>query len=329
MELLDRYLNAISEQLPSAQKADVSAELRDLLLSRIEEEQARLGHTLTREELEAVLVGFGHPLTVAGRYRRVQHLIGPEVFPFWWASLKMSLLIAAGVYLVLAILALAAGGDAARIADRTESMLAPTLVFVFGVVTLVCALIERFGKTAMLTRWRPRDLPPAHPRRRSRFDIVVEIGVGVVAILWWSGVITFGGSLPGLHEISPEIGLRIELAPVWTAWHWPILVFLIYEVAAYLTALLRPGWVLAVEGLLLIRSLMALTILGLVYQAGHWLVVSADVWTPAVLAQAQANFDRGMKIGITVAILIFLTKAANSIWRIWQARRSSGLIRAG
>jgi hypothetical protein len=318
MELLDRYLSAIGDHLPRAQKADVTAELRDLLLSQIEAEEARLGHTLTRDELEAVLIAFGHPLTVSGRYRKFQHLIGPEVFPFWWASLKMSLLIAAGVYLVLAVLALVAGGDAAPIAERTESALAPSLVFVFGVVTLVCALIERFGKTALLTRWRPRDLPPAHPRRRPRFDLVVEMVMGVVAILWWTGVIHF-------RDVIPETGLRLELAPVWAAWYWPILAYLVYEFGANLVALLRPGWVLAVEGLLLVRSLTAAAILGSIYQAGHWLVVSADTWTPAAQALAAANFDRGMRIGIAAAILVFLMMAATNVWRIWQATRSSGV----
>jgi hypothetical protein len=80
MDLLDRYLAAIARHLPDAQKADVTAELRDVLLSQIEDEEARLGRPLERKELEALLVRFGHPLTVSGRYRKVQHLIGPEVF---------------------------------------------------------------------------------------------------------------------------------------------------------------------------------------------------------------------------------------------------------
>src|SRR5205809_1033600 len=59
---------------------------------------------LSSPELETLLVDFGHPLVVAGRYRKVQQLIGPEVFPFWWAAVKTMLAIVAGVYLVLMIL---------------------------------------------------------------------------------------------------------------------------------------------------------------------------------------------------------------------------------
>src|SRR6185369_11222751 len=97
MNLVERYLAAIERG--QAQAADIKAELRDVLLSRIEEQEEKLGHPLTRAELEALLVDFGHPLVVAGRYRRIQHLIGPEVFPFWWAALKTTLAVLAGVYL--------------------------------------------------------------------------------------------------------------------------------------------------------------------------------------------------------------------------------------
>ena len=54
MDLLERYLAAVARQLPDAQKADVTAELRDLLMSQIEEKEAALRRPLDREELEAL-----------------------------------------------------------------------------------------------------------------------------------------------------------------------------------------------------------------------------------------------------------------------------------
>ena len=66
MDLVERYLAAIARQLPDAQKADVTGELRDVLLSRIEDREAELGRALTGPEVEAQLIDFGHPLTVSG-----------------------------------------------------------------------------------------------------------------------------------------------------------------------------------------------------------------------------------------------------------------------
>ena len=82
-DLVDRYLAAVSRQLPEKQRADITAELRDLLLSQFEAKEEELDRPLTLDETEALLKDFGHPMAVAGRYRKVQYLIGPDIFPFW------------------------------------------------------------------------------------------------------------------------------------------------------------------------------------------------------------------------------------------------------
>ena len=315
MDLIERYLGAIARQLSDAQKADVCAELRDVLLSQVEDEEGRLGRPQTREELEALLVRFGHPLTVAGRYRSTQHLIGPEVFPFWWAALKMSLAIVIGVYVVLAVLSVVGGEDAELIGDRTTPTLTATLLLTLGAVTLVFALIERFGKSTLLNRWKPGQLPPASGRSVSPFEAGLEIGVGVVFILWWIGFIQF-------RNLLPDHALRLDMAQVWTHWFWPILIFSAYELAANLFALLRPGQARLVESLLAIRSLVAAAMLCGIYQAGHWVVVGSSTLPAAELAKTQANFDKGMAIGIAGAILVYLTLACASLWRLRQLDRA-------
>ena len=65
MDMLDRYLAAVAALLPKAQREDIVAELRDLLLNRIEEKEEALGRPLTEKEREAVLKDFGHPVAVA------------------------------------------------------------------------------------------------------------------------------------------------------------------------------------------------------------------------------------------------------------------------
>ena len=94
-DLIDRYLAAIARELPERQRADITAELRDELMSRIEGEEDRLGRPLTRTELEATLRDFGNPLVVAGRFRKTQHLIGPQILPFWWQAIKVTMTVIA------------------------------------------------------------------------------------------------------------------------------------------------------------------------------------------------------------------------------------------
>jgi hypothetical protein len=50
MDLIDRYLNAVAAQLPQEERNDITAELRDLILSRFEAKEEALGRTLTEDE---------------------------------------------------------------------------------------------------------------------------------------------------------------------------------------------------------------------------------------------------------------------------------------
>ena len=83
MDLIDRYLDAVRLFLPRGQRDDITAELRDVLMTRREEREAELGRPLTRKEDEALLHDYGHPLMVAARYGRQQYLIGPELYPVY------------------------------------------------------------------------------------------------------------------------------------------------------------------------------------------------------------------------------------------------------
>lgn len=310
-DLIERYLGAIARHLPDGQKADVTAELRDVLLSQVEEEEERLGRPIAREELEALLIRFGHPLTVSGRYRQVQHLIGPEIFPFWWAAIKATLAVILGIWLVMMIFLMIAGDHFAPGRDSGEASLFGVLVFAFGMITLVCALIERFGKTAFLQKWKPSQLPPPAGKAKSRFERVVEIGMSVIFVLWWVGAIEF-------RSFLPDYRMSVELAPIWREMYWPILAYAGFDTGANVLALFTPGAAIFNRATSLGRNLFGAGLLGAIYQAGHWLEVNWDVWRPEVREQVQANFDMGMRIGIAATIVTFLALAAVDAWRIWQ-----------
>jgi hypothetical protein len=96
MDLIDRYLNAVAAQLPQDERNDITAELRDLILSRFEAKEEALGRALTEDEQEAILREIGHPLVVAARYRKgPDSLVGPELFPYWLFGVKAGLMVLA------------------------------------------------------------------------------------------------------------------------------------------------------------------------------------------------------------------------------------------
>ncbi|HEX2815343.1 MAG TPA: hypothetical protein VHN39_03045 [Phenylobacterium sp.] len=317
MDLIERYLAAIGRQLPSKQVGDITSELRDVLLSRVEDQEAALGRPLERTELEALLIDFGNPLTVAGRYRKVQHLIGPEVFPYWWAGVKIALSIVLGVYLVLVILAAAMGKTNAEF-RRTVPDIWYVAVYIFGMVTLVCAAIERTGKMQILLRWKPSRLPPAVGKPRSRFEAAVAVTMDVIFILWWTGLIRFRDVLP---QPYPRF-ITVEMAPVWAAWYWPILGYAVAEIAAKLVAVARPAWSVTNTAILTVRYLFGIAILLGVLAAGRWLVVGSGSIPPHALAIAQTNFDLGMRVGIIATIIGLGLGIALEAWRFYKIRQA-------
>ena len=304
-DLIDRYLAAVARELPADKRTDIVAELRDELMSGVEAQEEGLDRPLTEAELEALLVEFGNPLVVAGRYRKVQYLIGPRVFPFWWAAVRATLVVIAAVYLVLIVLGLVMTGRVG-----VGPLPSPTFVvgFAFGAVTLACALAEWFGKPEAMARWRPQRLPPASGKRASRFELLTELGMGVVFLLWWTGAIHFRNTIP-------EIGLQIDLAPVWKRFFWWILAYSIVEIGSNIVALVRPDRAQLVRWMMIWRSLMGAAVLLGVIQASHFLVVTG----PA--GKAQAIFDLWMRFGIGVTIAVFLGRAAVEAWRLYQYDR--------
>jgi hypothetical protein len=316
MDLLDRYLAAISRELPKAQARDVTAELRDTLLSQIEEREAGLGHKLDRKELEALLKDFGHPLVVAGRYRKIQHLIGPEVFPFWFATIRVMLGIELAIWLGALVVSFAsANTPLARITDQFVPSLLTLATFTFGVVTLVFAVIERVGVSRLYRGWSPRKLPAARVHRRGRFQVASEMVTDVIVLLWWTGLIYFRDLVP-----IPAF-LQVQLAPIWNEMYWPIIGYLLFEMGVNGLELFNPGAAQTNAGLSLVKSIAGFAILVYLLQAGHWVQVDAPSLRPEVVAKIRIGFDQGMRLGLIGTAFLLGGKA---VWDLWRLVRASG-----
>ena len=319
MDLIDRYLAAIARQLPAKQAADIRAELGDVLLSRVEEQEARLGRPLERAEVEALLIDFGNPLTVAGRYRKFQHLIGPEVFPYWWAAIKVMLAVVAGIYLVLIIIGALADATPKDFNARVPPV-AVVVVYLFGLITLGAAAFERFGKVQALQTWKPSRLPPAVGKRRSPFELGFEIAWNVVFLAWWLGAFRVSDLF---HPPYPDF-MDLSLAPVWATWSWAIVAYIAAEIAADIYAIARPAAMATNLAILTVRYVFGIAVMGAILQAGHWVVVTGPTLSDHALGALQTNIDKGVGIGITVTIVGMGLRVGLEAWRFWRTRQLMG-----
>jgi hypothetical protein len=89
-ELLDRYIHSVKTLLPPDKMDDIAAEIESNLQSLVEDRAMQLGRELSPNEVSAIVKQHGHPVVVAGRYRDqpARGLISPELFPFYWFTLR-------------------------------------------------------------------------------------------------------------------------------------------------------------------------------------------------------------------------------------------------
>jgi hypothetical protein len=322
MKLVDRYLAAIGRELPMRQSQEITAELRDVLMSKIEDREADLGRPMTDKEIEQMLIAFGHPLIVAGGYRKTPYLIGPELFPMWVATMRLVLTLWAAILVVSLFIAAVSTPSATPqwVLDKAGQAFWPGLIFIFGVVTMVFAFNERMGKYRFKLNFNTRRLPPARARGQGRkpAQVISEVVMGAIALAWWMGLIRFRAIMP----IPAFLG--VHLASTWDAFRAPIAAYLLVEIAINGLELLRPGWARLNASLSLAKSLAACVIMAMVLQAGHWVEIDAPSLSVGVREMIRQGFDHGMHIGLMVTVVVFAVKAGADAVRLWRSLGHDG-----
>lgn len=324
MDMIDRYLNAVAAQLPQAERADIVAELRDLILSRFEAKEEELGRTLTEDEQEAILREIGHPLVVAARYRKgPDSLVGPELFPYWLFGVKAGLLVLLAVHGVLLLLRLVGGpADAGQaIAQAFHSFFGAGLTLI-GAATLAAAIFEHQGiRPAFLTQWRVKDLgafglsdPSAWgasmaatgtakatwaPRRPAKAwpggeYLFSFLAVGMF-VLWWVGVLHFPAF--GSIELRGQ-DADVSAAPIWTTLFGAILLYAFAQMAVDLASLVRPHAVRMRAAAQIVIASVGLWLTWVIFEAGHWFTLTRGEDTARIAGDwTMLDFDTLRNLG--------------------------------
>jgi hypothetical protein len=315
MDLIERYLASVRILLPKSKRDDIAAELRDVLTGRREEQATELGRPLTQEEEERLLRDFGHPVVIAGRYRPQQYLIGPDLYPVYAFVLKLVLVIVGAsallVGVVNAVATSGAGGAAAQMAITIAWNGAFNAV---AAVTIIFATLQRYSpRLRLLSDWRARDLPALRKARRATwFDHLAGIVANVVFILWWTGALQLSPLIP----LNADQGLHLSLEPMWQDLHWPVLGLAAGAIAIHGLRLMREESRRLASVIDLALQFGFLIVAGLALRAGHWITVTGT----GLPAQAVSDVDRGMNIGLEVALIVILCiaviRAGYDLWRL-------------
>ena len=213
--LIDRYVMEVGRQLPEKNRADVQLELRSSLQDALEERGLDADSKKDEAEIAELLKEFGKPSHVAAGYGARTHLIGPELQPYYWLVLRLSVLVLAVVHLVMLGLAAFSQPSIALIIGETIGNFINGFLMTFASVTIIFALLEHFLPTlwsmaephhrASREEWDPQKLPEITPDRDkvNVFELIVEI-------VFTAAFISVINLAPG-WQFSPDLAIAEEL----------------------------------------------------------------------------------------------------------------------
>ncbi|MDB5469869.1 MAG: hypothetical protein JWR84_1429 [Caulobacter sp.] len=270
MTLLDQYLKAVAAQLPKHVRDDIVAELKDMILNRFEAKEEVLGRPLTEAEQETILREVGHPLSVAGRYHTgANHLIGPELYPYFLFAVKIGLAALVGLTLIGAFIQLAVGEIGfGQLLGKVVGNLVQGGLSLVGLAAILGFVMERQPeKPKFLREWRVRDL---HLFELAAFDTeaiersfktgkkgnvvmgwksgsptanALGAAMGLtVLLLWWTGVLPIADLRPGAGNwVMDGVDYGAILTGIVEVGFWPILAYLAARIALELFRAWRPA----------------------------------------------------------------------------------------
>jgi hypothetical protein len=190
-ELLDRYIHSVKTLLPPDRMDDIAAEVRSNLESLTEDRATQLGRELRPDEVSTILKQHGHPFVLASRYRDQpgRGLISPELFPFYWFTVRAMFGIWVTVRVIITVFQFQGTAAAGTILLQLGRDIVRAGFFITAGVTLLFAVWEylesRFRYSA---RWKPELLPavPRPVRQPKQPRPVVQIIGQVVWLIFWA-----------------------------------------------------------------------------------------------------------------------------------------------
>ena len=321
MDLLARYLQAVRFFLPRGSQDDIVRELEEELRAQMEDRESQLGRTLTDEERSEILKRHGHPMLVAGRYRRHQRLIGPAFFPIYALVLKLGLGVCLLVTAVLPAVGAVKEGAAPSQLGRAHIQKPGRALMVFAWTTLSFAAIDyALTRWDVACSWDPKTLPRLQPNASwtSRLNSLVELIATVVALGWLLLVPKY----PAL-AMGPAAAVLVP-AGIWTTMFLPFVGLLCATAALAFANFLRPYWTPARSAARIAIQTASFTIFAVMARSGPWVTARPDV-----AQQAGTSFDRFVEIannacqvGLAIGSVIALVEIVREVLR-WRARRGN------
>ncbi|MGP4042489.1 HAAS signaling domain-containing protein [Gracilibacillus sp. D59] len=188
MEMIDRYIYAVTQKLPQSQREDIAEELHSLIEDMLDERVQ--SKNITDDDVEEVLMELGNPRLLAQKYRGTKkYLIGPEFFDSYMLVLKIALISTFSVILLTFVI---------KSVINPVSILDHFVEFIVALVTALPAAVgwttfgfaipDHFGEIKSKDleigmEWKPSDLAPIPDKKRQIKYCEPLVGIAFYTLL--------------------------------------------------------------------------------------------------------------------------------------------------
>jgi hypothetical protein len=237
--LIDRYLAAVSENLPARQRKDTVTEIRSLIQDALDDRSKTERRTPDDEMMAAVLKQFGSPEKIVAPYLPEKYLIGPRLFPPFILVLRIVLPIIAvlslvGFWIGTNLTASFNGVELVTNLVKSVGNALTAVVQTFGNIVLIFAILQwvipEFKLADKDKEWDPHSLKAiSQPDKIKRGDLIVEIFfslVGLIIFTFYLDRVGIYNNINGLWTFTPILTSAFNTYIPWLDLFWVLTILL-------------------------------------------------------------------------------------------------------
>lgn len=313
--MIERYIYAVTRELPEQYRAEIADELEALINDLL----TGMDMDVPEErKVETVLRELGNPKELANRYRgKERYLIGPKLFEQYLFVLKIVVLsVFVGISVATGISVMFSGDNAGELVLTYVGSLFSAVLQGAAWVTGIFALLEykdvSLDSDGENEQWDPRTLPEI-PARKA----LIPRGESVFAIIATTVFLPLFFFFADKIGIYYKVGNDIEFLPVFmdhslAALKVTILVVFVLNILSEVIKLVKGRWTL--------RVALATTALDVI--SASWLVLflnRKDIWQGEFVSKFEQYsplaFGRVILLITSVIIIVTVLEAGAALYK--------------
>lgn len=315
--MIDRYIYAVTRELPKNQREEISREIRGLIEDMMEQGEASLSR---EEKVTRALEELGDPKVFAHRYlAKERYLIGPSYFDKYLLVLKIvALSIFIGISIAWGLASIFSIESLVKALSNYLSSLFSALLYGAAWVTGIFALLEYYevslDKENRQKEWEPSQLPLLPEKKAT-----ISRGESIFSIIFMTIFLSVFFFAPEKIGIYYKVGAEWDFIRLFTSQglaSFRIIIFIVFalNILIELIKIIKGRWTLKIA--------IATSILGFLSSALFIFFIHRDIWEKDMVEKFEKYLPLSFeKVLYLVSLVILIVVMAESLSALYKAIR--------